>query len=85
MSLVCPEAGVPPGVRREAGWRCLRVRGPLAFTETGVLASLASPLAAAGVPIFVLSTFDTDYLLLPGARLETALVVLRTAGHRVHT
>ena len=81
--MVCPEARVAPGVRREGGWRCLRVRGPLAFSETGVLASLASPLAAAGVPIFVLSTFDTDYLLIPGDRLETALRALATAGHRL--
>ncbi len=82
--MVCPERAVPAGVDAERGWRCLRVRGPLAFELTGVLASLASPLAAAGVPIFALSTFDTDYLLIPGARLETAVDVLRTAGHRLH-
>lgn len=83
--MVCPEARVPADVRREGGWRCLRVRGPLAFSQIGVLASLASPLAAAGVPIFVLSTFETDYLLIPGARLEAALAALRTAGHRLQT
>lgn len=82
--MVCPAARVPSGVQREGGWRCLRVRGPLAFTEIGVLASLAAPLAAAGVPIFVLSTFDTDYLLIPGDRLETALAALDAAGHRLH-
>lgn len=83
--MVCPEEAVPAEVRGERGWRCLAVRGPLAFELTGVLASLAAPLAAAGVPIFALSTFDTDYLLIPGARLETALDVLHTAGHRLHT
>ncbi len=61
------------------------MRGPLAFELTGVLASLASPLAAAGVPIFALSTFDTDYLLIPGDALEQALGALDAAGHRLHT
>jgi hypothetical protein len=82
--VVCPESVVPEGVRREDGWRCLGVRGPLAFELTGVLAALAAPLAAAGVPIFALSTFDTDYLLVPGDRLDAALAALDAAGHRVH-
>ncbi len=83
LSVVCPQQLVPEGVRSKGGWRCIRVRGPLAFDLTGVLASLASPLAAAGVPIFALSTFDTDYLLVPGEALERALAVLDAAGHRL--
>ena len=83
--MVCPESVVPEGVRKQGGWRCFKVRGPLAFELTGVLASLASPLAAAGVPIFALSTFDTDYLLVPGNELAEALDALGAAGHRVHT
>lgn len=85
LSVVCAESLVPDGVRRQGGWRALAVRGPLAFEQTGVLAALASPLAEAGVPIFVLSTFDTDYLLVPGERLETAIEVLGAAGHRLHS
>ena len=81
--MVCPEENVPAAVRHQAGWRALAVRGPLAFELTGVLASLASPLAEAGVPIFALSTFDTDYLLVPGERLEAALAALEAAGHRL--
>jgi hypothetical protein len=84
LSVVCPQSLVPETVRREGGWRCLKVWGPLAFELTGVLASLASPLAAAAVPIFALSTFDTDYLLVPGDQLETALSALGAAGHRLH-
>jgi hypothetical protein len=53
------------------------------FELTGVLASLASPLAEAGVPLFALSTFDTDYLLIPGKDLERALSALAAAGHRL--
>ena len=83
--MVCPQARVPSDVRRQGGWRCLAVRGPLAFEMTGVLASLASPLAAAEVPIFALSTYDTDYLLVPGERLGEALAALAAAGHRLHT
>src|SRR5262249_23273454 len=58
LSVVCPEAAVPGGVRCETGWRCYRVHGPLPLTQVGVLASLLSPLAAAGVSVFAISTFD---------------------------
>ncbi len=80
--MVCAESVVPPEVGHQGGWRCLAVRGPLAFDETGVLAALAAPLARAAVPIFALSTFDTDYLLVPATHLERALTALREAGHR---
>ena len=83
VSVVCPDSEVPAGVRAERGLRALAVAGPLDFGQTGVLAALAAPLARAGVPIFVVSTYDTDYLLVPGARLTEALDALRTAGHRV--
>ena len=71
------------GARCEGGWRCLAVRGPLAFSATGILASLAGPLAEAGVPIFAVSTFDTDYVMVPAGRLEDALAALAGAGHRL--
>jgi hypothetical protein len=83
LSVVCPEDGVPDGVRAERGWRCLRVAGMLDFGQVGVLAALLTPLARAGVPVFVVSTFDTDYLLIPGGRFDAALEALRQAGHRV--
>ena len=84
LSVVCLERVVPTEVRHEPGWRALAVRGPLAFELTGVLASLASPLAKAGVSIFALSTFDTDYLLVAEEQLGTALATLDTSGHRLH-
>lgn len=83
LSVVCAEAFVPEGVRVERGWRVLMVVGPLDFSLTGILASLAQPLADAGVPIFALSTFDTDYLLVKQAQVETAVSVLRRRGHVV--
>ena len=64
LSVVCLEEGVPGGVRSEGGWRALGLEGPIEFSEVGVLASVASPLAEAGVGIFAVSTFDTDFVLV---------------------
>lgn len=83
LSLVCPEESLPPDVRAEPGWRCLRVKGPLGFGLTGILASLAVPLASSGVSIFVVSTYDTDYLMVQRRDLERALDALRRAGHAI--
>jgi enamine deaminase RidA (YjgF/YER057c/UK114 family) len=83
LSIVCPEEAVPPDVRVQAGWRALKVPGPIPFETTGVLASLAAPLAAAGISIFALSTYDTDYVLVREGDLERALAALQTpAGRR---
>jgi hypothetical protein len=83
LSVVCRQDAVPEGVRCERGWRCLRVAGTLDFSLVSVLASLLRPLADAGISAFVVSTFDTDYLLIKGEKLETAGEVLRRAGHVV--
>jgi len=83
LSVVSSAELAPPGVPQESGWRCLGVKGPLDFGMTGVLASLAAPLAEAGISIFVLSTFDTDYLLVKSRQLDMAKVVLQQAGHDV--
>ena len=80
LSVVCAEAAVPTAVRAEPGWRALRVRGPLPFDVVGVVAALARPLAAAGVPIFVISTFDTDYVLVKATDLPRAEAALRSTG-----
>lgn len=83
LTIVCDAGIVPADVRAQKGWRCFSLAGPIAFTETGVLSSIAVPLAAAGVGIFVISTFDTDYVLVPGLRLADAVTALEEAGHRV--
>jgi uncharacterized protein len=85
ISVVCPAAIAPSGAKVDEGWRLLTVRGPLAFTLTGIMASLAGSLAAAGVPIFALSTFDTDHILVKANDLARAVDALREAGHEVHT
>ena len=84
LSIVCPEERVPPELPAERGRRAFVVRGPLDFSLTGVLASIASPLAAAGVSIFALSTYDTDYVLVREGQLEAAVALLAAAGHDVY-
>jgi hypothetical protein len=83
LSIVLPEEAVAAGWQAEAGWRCLKVLGPLDFDLTGVLASLAAPLAEAKVPIFAISTYDTDYVLVKERHLERARQALLANGHRV--
>ncbi|GAB4222768.1 MAG: ACT domain-containing protein [Spirochaetales bacterium] len=83
LSIVCPEDSIPNGTHSEKGWRCLKVLGPLPFELTGVLSSLAEPLARAGVSIFAISTHDTDYLMVKEHDLSRAVETLRIAGHRV--
>src|SRR3972149_2241047 len=56
VSGVAPQAQVPEGVKRDPGWRCLKVDGPLDLAATGVLASLTNPLAQEGISIFAVST-----------------------------
>ena len=81
LSLVCPEQRVPRKIKSNRGWCCLKIQGPIALSETGVLASLTGPLAKAGISVFVVSTFDTDYLLIKKKNLVRATGVLRQSGH----
>jgi hypothetical protein len=83
LSVVCEQRLVPSRAQCERDWRCLKVKGPLDLSLIGVLASLAAPLAQAGIPIFALSTFDTDYLLVKSQNLQKAARALRQAGHRI--
>ncbi len=83
LSVVCRQANMPAGVQAEREWHCLQVAGTLDFALTGILASLAVPLAEARIGIFAISTFDTDYLLVKEAALDAAVTVLRDAGHYV--
>jgi uncharacterized protein len=83
LSVVCAEADAPPGARCEPGWTCLALEGPIPFAATGVLASVLEPLAAAGVSIFAMSTFDTDAVMVPRGSLQVAIAALSAAGHRV--
>ncbi len=84
LSLVCPADDLPPSVVRavERPWRAFALEGPVPFDETGVLASLAGPLAAAAVPLFAISTHDTDLVLVRAADVPRARAAL-AAGFEV--
>src|SRR5215217_165860 len=88
LSLLVVEGAVPavasrePGLRVEGDWRAFVVRGPLPFDLVGIFASMAQPLAQAGLSIFALSTFDTDYVLVKAPDLTRAREVLEGAGHQ---
>jgi uncharacterized protein len=81
LSIVCSEDRMPDDVLAERGWLALKLEGPFPFSMTGVLESFLQPLAEARIPIFAISTFDTDYVLIKRENLEQAEVVLGAAGH----
>jgi len=83
LSIVSPGARLPADIKGEISWACLRVEGPFDFSEIGVLASIAGPLAVASVSIFAVSTYDTDYVLVQEDQLTAATLALESAGHRV--
>jgi hypothetical protein len=83
LSIVCRQDAVAEGILCERGWRCLRVAGTISFSVVGVLASLTAPLAEAGISVFAISTFDTDYLLVKAEAMEKAVEALRGQGHNV--
>lgn len=90
LSIICGEATFPatdrpPILKSERGFRVLRVVGSLDFEQIGIFASMAGPLADAGISIFPVATFDTDYIMVREDNLPRALEVLRIAGHTVHT
>lgn len=83
LSVVCAAEVVPPDVTQVGPFRALKVRGPLDFSLTGIMARITRPLADAGIAVFVLSTFDTDYVLVREEMLAGAIKALRQAGMTV--
>ncbi|HYU33904.1 MAG TPA: ACT domain-containing protein [Thermoanaerobaculia bacterium] len=83
LSIVLPEAARQPEWKAETGWRAFRVDGTIDFNLTGIVASLASPLAAAGLSVFIVSTYDTDYVLVRERDLERVKAALTAGGHTV--
>jgi uncharacterized protein len=83
LSIVCESKYVPSSVKSERGWRCFQLQGPFPFEMTGVLASVLGPLATAGVSIFAVSTYDTDYVMVKQKQLAKAVRALRQSGNEV--
>jgi uncharacterized protein len=84
LSIVCDDDAVPEDVQVERVWRALKVEGPIPFEMTGVAAALVGPLAEARISVFLLATFDTDYLLLKDEVFEAAVAILRGHGHDIN-
>ncbi len=82
-SVVCELGAAPAGARIEEPLSVFLVEGTLAFSRVGVLHDLSGPLAAAHITVFVISTYKTDYLLVPAGRASEAAQVWRLAGYRV--
>lgn len=84
ISMVVPETFVPEIISvKEDGWRAFRVAGNLDFSLIGILAKLTEVLAKAGVSVFAVSTYDTDYLLVKETHLEKACAAFLEDGHEV--
>jgi uncharacterized protein len=83
LSVLCLADRVPEEQVGERGWACLQLVGPFEFSLTGILLSVLEPLAQAGVGIFAISTYNTDYVLVKHGQLATAVEALCGVGHIV--
>jgi len=80
LSVVCLQECVPSGIRHEGDWRIIKVLGPLSFDLIGIMALISSALAEAGISVFAMATYDTDYVLVKADQLERALKALTRQG-----
>ena len=83
LSIVCLSGVIPESVKKDAGWKVLKIEGILSFGLVGVLAQVSAVLAEAEVSIFAISTYNTDYILVKNKDFDAAVVVLRNDGHEV--
>ena len=83
LSIVCEEELVPSNVHGERNRRLMQIEGTMPFTLSGVLASVAGPLADGGISVFAVSTYDTDYIFVSDEDLQEAAEVLESAGHTI--
>ncbi len=81
LSIVCPADNLPPDVNSPHRWICVKLEGPFPFSMTGVLLAFIEPLSRNGIPIFAISTYDTDYVLILEEWAAEALNKLQQAGH----
>ena len=83
LSIVCPQINLPKGIICNQGWSCLKVRGPLDLSSTGIISSISSTLEQEGISLFSISTYDTDYVMVKEKDLEKAIFALTETGHRI--
>ena|GEM_PF-562896 len=85
LSIVCPSDNIPKEFSAAPCWICLKLEGPFPFSQTGILLSFIAPLSNNAIPIFAISTYDTDYVLVPQEHADRALDLLSEAGHELIT
>jgi hypothetical protein len=83
LSIVCPQINVPKGIVCNQGWSCLKIKGPLDLSSTGIISSIARTLQQEGISLFSISTYDTDYVMVKEKDLEKAIFAFTETGHRI--
>jgi hypothetical protein len=83
LSIVCPDQVAPKELESEHEWKCLKIHGPLGFDEVGIISSLTKVLADVDISVFVLSTFETDYIMVKRLNIEKAAKALKDNGHEI--
>lgn len=83
LSIICNEKNVPDDVQCDKGYIAIKFEGPFDFSMTGVLVSVANPLAEAGIPILALATYDTDYIIIKKDVKQAAINAIVAAGHKI--
>jgi len=84
LSIVCPNSVAPDQLKCEQDWKCLKIHGPFGFDEIGIISNLTKVLSDANISVFVLSTFDTDYILVKRLNIEKAAKSLEDKGHEIY-
>jgi hypothetical protein len=83
LSIVCRDSLELGSEKCHRGWSCIKVSGPLDLNSVGVLSNLSKVLAEARISIFAVSTYDTDYILIPSEKSQGAVAALRASGFRL--
>ena len=83
LSIVCPQINVPKGIVCNQGWSCLKAKGPLDLSSTGIISSIARTLEQEGISLFSISSYDTDYFIVKEKDLEKAVFALSETGQRI--
>ena len=81
LSIVCPMQWIPSGVQCERDWKCIKIIGPLDFNQIGVISSMSGALAQHSIPLFVISTYDTDYLFVKEDNIVKTKQILEQNKH----
>jgi len=83
LSIVCPADNLPADLHSKHRWICYKLEGPFPFSQTGVLLAFIEPLSGNGIPIFAISTYDTDYVLVQEEFAGATQQALDEAGHEL--